>query len=134
MACFFGQSSMRFSMCLPTSSELRARFSFSITSSVASAAAMHTGFPPKVEACEPGTQSMISARVMVTQSGMPDAIPLATQTISGCTPVCSIAHHFPVRAIPDCTSSATSRIPCLSQIRRSSCMKFAGAGTYPPSP
>ena len=29
---------------------------------VASAAAIETGLPPKVEACEPGTQSMISAR------------------------------------------------------------------------
>ena len=33
-------------------------------------------------------------------SGMPDAIPFAMQTISGCTPVCSIAHHLPVRPAP----------------------------------
>ena len=101
---------------------------------VARAAAMATGFPPKVEACEPGTQSMISARVMSAQSGRPLAMPLATVIMSGATPECSMAHHLPVRPMPDCTSSTTSRMPCLSQMRRSSCRKTAGAGQYPPSP
>ena len=78
---------------------------------VASAAAMQTGLPPNVEACEPGTQSMISAFAMMMPSGMPLAIPLAMQTMSGSTPVCSMAHHLPVRPAPDCTSSATSRMP-----------------------
>ena len=63
--------------------EILANLRFSITSSVASAAAMQTGFPPKVEACEPGIQSMISARHMVMPSGMPDAIPFAMQIMSG---------------------------------------------------
>ena len=58
---------------------------------------MQTGLPPKVEACEPGTQSMISARLIMTPSGMPEAMPFAMQTMSGCTPVCSMAHHLPVR-------------------------------------
>jgi len=43
--------------------------------------------------------------------GMPLAMPLAMQTMSGCTPECSMAHHLPVRPIPLCTSSATSRMP-----------------------
>jgi hypothetical protein len=57
-------------------------------SMVARAAAMDTGFPPKVDACDPGTQSMISARVMQMPSGMPLAMPLARQTMSGSTPEC----------------------------------------------
>ena len=44
---------------------------------MASAAAIATGLPPKVDACEPGTQSMISARDIITPSGMPEAMPLA---------------------------------------------------------
>ena len=52
-------------------------------SMVASAAAIETGLPPKVEAWEPGTQSMISARAMQMPSGMPEAMPLAMQTMSG---------------------------------------------------
>ena len=72
---------------------------------------MHTGLPPKVDACEPGTQSMISERVIVMPSGMPDARPFAMQTMSGSTPVCSTAHHLPVRPMPLCTSSTTSMIP-----------------------
>ncbi len=60
--------------------------------------------------------------------------PSRMQTMSGCTPVCSTAHHFPVRPTPLCTSSTTSRMPCLSQIRRNSCMNTVGATTYPPSP
>ncbi len=101
---------------------------------VASAAAIETGFPPNVEACEPGAQSIISARVMHTPSGMPLAMPFAMQTMSGSTPDSSMAHHFPVRPQPHCTSSTTSKMPCLSQMARSSRKKFAGAGTNPPSP
>ena len=59
---------------------------------------MQIGLPPKVLACEPGTQSMMSAFVMQMPSGIPDAMPLAMQTMSGSTPECSMAHHFPVRA------------------------------------
>ena len=55
---------------------------------VAKAAAIDTGLPPKVEACEPGTQSMISAFDIMMPSGIPLAIPLALQTMSGSTPVC----------------------------------------------
>ena len=88
----------------------------------------------KVEACEPGIQSMISALLRVTPSGMPLAIPLAIVMMSGSTPVCCTAHHLPVRPQPACTSSQISRMPCVSQMRRSSCMNSGGAGMYPPSP
>ncbi len=100
-----------------------------MTSIVASAAAMQTGLPPKVLACEPGTQSMISAFVMQMPSGMPEAMPLAMQTMSGCTPECSMAHHFPVLPAPDWTSSAISRMPWRSQMLRISRRKLSGATT-----
>ena len=43
----------------------------------------------------------ISARVMQMPSGIPLAMPLAMQTMSGSTPESSIAHHLPVRPQPD---------------------------------
>jgi len=49
----------------------------------ASDAAIATGLPPKVDACEPGTQSMTLALLITTPSGMPEAMPLALQTMSG---------------------------------------------------
>ena len=101
---------------------------------VASAAAIDIGFPPNVDACDPGFQSMISARVIQIPSGIPLAMPFAIQTMSGSTPDSSMAHHFPVRPHPHCTSSATSKIPCRSQMALSSRRKFVGAGTNPPSP
>ena len=60
--------------------------------------------------------------------GMPDAIPLATVTMSGSTPACCMAHQRPVRPMPDWISSAISRMPCSSQISRSPARKAAGAG------
>ena len=69
-----------------------------------------------------------SAFAIMAQSGMPDAIPFAVQMMSGSMPAWSTAHHFPVRPIPDCTSSATSRIPCLRQRRSSPCRNSGGAG------
>ena len=83
-----------------------------IRPTVASAAAQHTGLPPNVLACEPGGQVMTSARAVVTPSGSPEAMPFAIATMSGSTPKCSIANIFPVRPIPDCTSSVTRSIPC----------------------
>ena len=38
-------------------------------------------------------------------------MPFAIAIMSGSTPVNSIANIFPDRPIPDCTSSATRRIP-----------------------
>src|SRR5206468_4187835 len=74
-------------------------------------AAHATGFPPKVEACAPGGQLITSARAMVAESGIPLAMPFATARMSGDALKCSAAHIFPVRPIPDCTSSNTSSIP-----------------------
>ena len=78
---------------------------------VTRAAAQATGLPPKVEACAPGGQVIRSARATVAPSGMPLAIPLATVKMSGTTPKCSAAHILPVRPMPLCTSSKTSRMP-----------------------
>ena len=61
--------------------------------------------------------SMISARPSTPESGRPAAIDFATVIRSGSTPKCSIAKNRPVRPKPVCTSSATSTIPCSSQIR-----------------
>ena len=61
---FLGPGGMRAACALPTSAALAQRSSCSMTSRVARAAAMQTGLPPKVEAWEPGIQSMMSARVM----------------------------------------------------------------------
>ena len=58
------------------------------TSNVASAAASAIGFPPNVDACDPGTQSMTSALLIQTPKGIPLAIPLAEHTMSGSTPEC----------------------------------------------
>ena len=55
-------------------------------SSVASEAAMHTGFPPKVEACAPRVQSITSARAIIALNGIPEAIPFAVQMMSGSIP------------------------------------------------
>ena len=46
-----------------------------------------TGLPPNVEAWLPGGQSISSARAIIAPSGMPLAIPLARQTMSGTMPV-----------------------------------------------
>jgi hypothetical protein len=93
--------------------------------------AIDTGFPPNVEACDPGAQSMISARVMQIPRGMPLAMPLAMHTMSGSTPECSMAHHLPVLPAPHWTSSTTSRIPCRSQMARSSRKKSVRRNNVP---
>ena len=101
---------------------------------MASAAAQHTGLPAQVEPWLPGGQVMKAARAIIAPSGMPDARPLASSTTSGATPKCSAANMAPVRPMPDCTSSNTSRIPCASQMRRSPGRKSGGGSRYPPSP
>ena len=44
---------------------------------------------------------MTSSRAMIAPSGMPLAIPLARQMMSGSTPQCSTANSLPVRPMPD---------------------------------
>ena len=95
---------------------------------VASDAAMQTGLPPKVEACAPGFQFITFARAMMALSGMPEAIPFAVQMMSGSIPAWSDAHHLPVRPMPDCTSSATSMMPCLRQMRCETLQEFRRRG------
>ena len=46
---------------------------------------------------------------------------------SGSTPECSIANILPVRPKPVCTSSATSTIPCSSQIAAHALHELAAA-------
>ena len=86
---------------------------------VASAAAQLTGLPPNVLACAPGGHVITSARALVTPSGKPDAMPFAIVTMSASRPKCSHANIRPVRPMPDCTSSAMSRMPCLRVSSRS---------------
>ena len=47
---------------------------------------------------------------------------------------CSIAHIVPLRPMPDCTSSQTSRMPWRSQSSRRYVNQPSGGSTYPPSP
>ncbi len=96
---------------------------------VATAAAHDTGLPPNVLACAPGGHVMMSARAAATPSGIPDAMPFAMAIMSGRTPVCSIANILPLRPMPDCTSSATSRIPCVVVSSRSRWMNLSGGTT-----
>ena len=67
-------------------------------------------------------------------SGRPEASPLAMVMMSGATPKCWMANHFPVRPKPDWISSAMSRKPCSSQMRRRPARKPGVGTTYPPSP
>jgi len=110
---------------------MRAAFSIrppSIRSMVALPAAAQTGLPANVEPWAPAGQVMTESRAMNAPSGIPEAIPLAVVTISGSTPACWIAHQRPVRPMPDCTSSATRRMPCSSHSSRRARRNDAGAG------
>ena len=71
---------------------------------------------------------------MTAESGRPAAIDFAIVIRSGSTPACSIAHIFPVRPKPVCTSSTTKTIPCSSQSCRTPWRNSGGATTNPPSP
>ena len=127
--------SMRARIVFPTVTPRATRSSSSKTSSTASAAASATGLPMYVPPMAPRwAPSMISARPITPESGIPPAIDFATTTRSGSTSKCSIANMRPVRPKPVCTSSATRTIPCSSQIRRSPSTNSADAGMKPPSP
>ena len=98
--------------CAPTAAALATSESCS-SSIVASAAAHDTGLPPNVLACAPGGHAITSALAQVTPSGRPEAMPLAMVTTSAFRPKCSDANIFPVRPMPDCTSSTTRSDPVL---------------------
>ena len=58
---------------------------------------------------------------------MPEASPLASTMMSGTTPKCSAANILPVRPMPDCTSSNTSRMPCASHSARRPAQELGAA-------
>ena len=95
---------------------------------VASAAAHDSGLPPKVLPCWPGRHVITLLRAITAPSGMPEAMPFADVMMSGSTPKFSIAHHLPVRPMPDWTSSAMSMMPYLVHISRRRGKKL-GVGT-----
>ena len=81
---------------------------------MARAAAHATGLPPKVEPWVPvGHRSSRRRSATMPPSGSPDAMPLANSSTSGVTPYVSAANGRPVRPTPHCTSSNTSRMPCV---------------------
>ncbi len=111
------------------------RFSSSIMSSTAIAAAQDTGLPPVVTQCAPGSQSIISAFVIVTLRGMhPPPIALAMVITSGIMPSCSTAHIFPVLPTPVWISSAIMSKPYLSESFLNRWRYPSGGGIYPNSP
>ena len=100
------------------------------TSIEASAAAQPIGLPPYVPPWLPlGQRAMSSARAPSAENGKPDAMPLAMHNTSGSMPACVTANISPVRPNPDCTSSATNRMPCCAHRAASPCRNRAGAGT-----
>src|SRR5216684_168989 len=114
---FFCQLRARSSKYLPMAVERARRPSFSMVSMAASAAAQDAGWPQYVPPREPTPgASMISARPVTAAMGMPPPRDFAMVMRSGSMPKCSEANHFPVRAKPDCTSSAMKRMPCLRQM------------------
>ena len=122
----------------PMARERSARWSRSMISMVLSEAAQASALPPKVPPMTPpGTDSMISSRATIAESGTPAAMDFAVAMMSGSTPASfqySEANMRPVRQKPDCTSSAMSRMPCSSQILRMALIQGIGAGMKPPSP
>ena len=79
---------------------------------MASAPAVTSGLPPKVEMDAAGSESMISARATTPPIDRPLPMPLANVIMSGTTPCASMPQKCsPVRPQPVCTSSAMNRMP-----------------------
>ena len=97
---------------LPSTSARPIRSSAANTPSTASAAAVQTGLPPKVLPCSPGVSNWPTGpTAMQAPIGSPPPSPFARVTMSGVMPSCWWAKKAPVRPIPVCTSSRTSRAP-----------------------
>ncbi len=80
--------------------------SFSITSSVVSAATDTSGPPPNVVPWLPGLKTFAAApRARHAPIGTPEPNPLASVITSGTMPDHWCANHLPVRPMPLCTSS-----------------------------
>jgi len=73
---------------LPIDSALNTRSSFSITSSVARAATLETGFPPSVDALGRVKEAAIESVVEKAPMGVPFARALADVMMSGLTSQC----------------------------------------------
>ena len=106
---------------------------FSMTPMVARAAAQASGPPANVLPCSLFLNSSPS-RATRAPMGKPLAIPFARVTISGWTPVCCMASHFPVRPMPVWTSSTIMSAPLLSQASRIPSKKLSGGMMTPASP
>ena len=103
----------------PVLAALASRPSRSMVSSTANAAAQATGLPPKVLPWLPGVNSAAaSPKPMQAPIGRPPPRPFASVSTSGWTPAACPANQSPVRPMPLCTSSSTSRAPASVQIRR----------------
>ena len=111
------------------------RFSDSITSNTARAAAHAMGFPPNVPPNPPGgTVSITLALPTTPEIGNPPPILFPTHVKSGKISKCSIANILPVRPMPDWISSAIRTILYLSHKSRKNSMNSRVAILYPPSP
>ena len=77
----------------PTAAEFSTKPSSS-NAIVANAAAQATGLPPNVLPWVLAVQVLISSRAIIAPSGMPLAMPLATQRMSGSMPQCSHGEHL----------------------------------------
>src|SRR5690606_27370946 len=116
--------------------------SAALVRSTASAAAHATGLPPNVLPWLPGGSreagspppGAVSVKTTQAPSGRPPPSPLASVTTSGVTPSAWGADRWPVRPTPVCTSSSTSRAPCLRVISRAEVRYPAGGTTTPASP
>ena len=80
------------------------------------------------------TASMISARPVTADSGMPPASALAVVIRSGTSPSCSLANMAPVRPKPVWISSAMNTMPCLRANSATPGRKPSAGTMNPPSP
>ncbi len=78
--------------------------------------------------------SMYGSRTATAVTGNPLPNPLPSVTTSGSTFQCCMHIHLPVRPMLVSTSSAISRILCLSHSFRSFGKKSSGGITDPPHP
>ena len=96
-------------------------------SSTVIAMVLESGWPPHVSPCAKAARPLAngSATLPCTSTpprgACPAVTPLAKVIMSGTTPNRSDANQWPTRPKPVMTSSATSRMPCRSQISRSPC-------------
>ena len=92
-----------------------------MTCKVARAAAVATGFPPKVVPCWPGVSSAVASvpKTIIAPMGNPPPRPLARVMASGMTP--AEANQAPVRPMPVWTSSKISSAPAAAVISRAAC-------------